>query len=128
MLYLFAFQFWCPGCHKAGFPTLTKVINHYRGDDRVALLAVQTAFEGFSSNSPEQAKRTADRYNLTIPVGHSGSPGTPSTVMKPYRTGGTPWTVIIAPDGVVKFNDFHITPEEAISLIGALLPSSSTQR
>jgi thiol-disulfide isomerase/thioredoxin len=37
-----------------------------------------------------------------------------------YRTGGTPWTVIIDRDGVVRYNDFHIGVEEAAALIQRL--------
>jgi len=120
VVYLYGFQSWCPGCHKYGFPTLTKLIDHYRGDDEVAFIAVQTTFEGYGTNTPEKAKETANRYQLTIPVGHSGSPDEPSTVMQRYRTGGTPWTVVIDRDGIVRYNDFHIQPEEAITLIDRL--------
>ena len=41
--------------------------------------------------------------------------------MRRYRTGGTPWTVLIDPDGVVQFNDFHIAPDKAIDLIDRML-------
>lgn len=127
VLYLYGFQSWCPGCHKVGFPTLTKLIERYKGDDRVAFVAVQTTFEGFSSNGPEQAKQTAERYKLAIPVGQSGSAKEPSTMMQRYRTGGTPWTVIIAPDGTVKYSDFHITPEAAIEVMDGLIGAAGAK-
>lgn len=121
VVYLYGFQSWCPGCHKYGFPTLTKLIEHYKNNDDVAFVAVQTVFEGFSTNTPQRAKETAQRYGLTIPVGHSGSPNERSTVMQRYRTRGTPWTVIIDREGTVRYNDFHITPNDAIALIERLL-------
>ena len=121
VVYLYGFQSWCPGCHKYGFPTLTKLIEHYKNNDEVAFVAVQTAFEGFSTNTPQSAKETAERYNLTIPVGHSGSAGERSTVMQRYRTEGTPWTVIIDRKGIVQYNNFHIAPDDAIAMIGRLL-------
>ena len=120
VVYLYGFQSWCPGCHARGFPTLQKLIKHYEGDDSVAFVAVQTAFEGFSSNTPERAWSTARRYKLDIPVGHSGSAEKRSELMRDYRTGGTPWTIIIDPEGVVRYNDFHIEPEAAIRLIDSL--------
>lgn len=40
--------------------------------------------------------------------------------MSGFRTRGTPWTIIIAPDGTVKFNGFHIKPEAAKKLITSL--------
>ena len=121
VVYLFAFQSWCPGCHEHGFPALTKVVDHFDDNDDVVFLAVQTAFEGYQANDPQGAKRTAERYRLTIPVGHSGSPQAPSTLMQRYRTGGTPWTVIIDRGGQVRYNDFHIEPHDSIALIENLL-------
>lgn len=121
VVYLYGFQSWCPGCHKYGFPTLTKLIEHYESNKEVAFIAVQTTFEGFSTNTPQSAKETAERYDLTIPVGHSGSSDERSTVMQRYRTGGTPWTVIIDRKGTVRYNDFHIAPDDAVALIDRLL-------
>lgn len=110
---------------QARLPTLGKLIEHYKGDDEVAFVAVQTTFEGFGVNTPEKAKQTARQYKLTIPVGHSGSAEERSTVMKRYRTGGTPWTVIIDRDGIVRYNDFHIDPQKAVKLINELLDDAS---
>ena len=123
VVYLYGFQSWCPGCHRYGFPTLQKLIQHYKGNEDVAFIAVQTVFEGFGTNTFDAAKHTADRYGLEIPVGHSGSPHQGSTVMRRYRTGGTPWTVIIDRKGIVRFNDFHIRPDSAVALIDRLLPT-----
>jgi len=124
VIYLYGFQSWCPGCHRYGFPTLTQLIGHYKGNDDVVFIAVQTTFEGYGMNTPERAKETADRYGLSIPVGHSGAPDQPSAVMRRYRTGGTPWTVIIDREGTVRFNDFHIQPATAVVLIDQILVSN----
>lgn len=121
VVYLFGFQSWCPGCHKVGFPALTRIMEHYKGNEGVAFIAVQTVFEGFETNTPEKAKATADQYKLTIPVGHSGSEKARSTVMERYRTGGTPWVTIIDREGIVRYNDFHIEPKEAIEMMERLL-------
>lgn len=123
VVYLYAFQSWCPGCHRHGFPTLKEIIARYGKDPKVAIVAVQTTFEGFGSNGIDDARRIAERYELSIPVGQSGTAGKRSQLMTRYRTGGTPWTIIIGPDGVVRFNDFHITAEKAGALIDRLKPS-----
>lgn len=117
VVYMYFFQSWCPGCHSHGFPTLVKLIDRYKNDDNVAFIAVQTVFEGYAINSSAAALRTAKRYELTIPVGHSGSDGNPSKVMKAYKTGGTPWTVIVDPKGIIKYADFHISEAKAVTLI-----------
>lgn len=126
-LYLFCFQSWCPGCHRSGFPTLQKVMSRFKENDDVAFVAIQTVFEGFASNTFDHAKQVARRYKLTIPVGQSGEQGKRSKVMARYRSGGTPWVVIIDRDGVVRYNGFHIRVEEAEKLIRTLLKSPATK-
>ncbi len=121
VVYLYCFQSWCPGCHSHGFPTLVKLINHYKDNDAVAFVAVQTAFEGHYTNTPEAAWKTAEKYGLAIPVGHSGSVSKRSKIMNAYKTRGTPWTVIIDPEGTIKYNDFHISVNDAIKLIDTLI-------
>ena len=66
ILYLYGFQFWCPGCHSRGFPTLQKLIRHYKDDTDVEFVAVQTVFEGFGTNTFERARKVAKDYGLKI--------------------------------------------------------------
>ena len=91
----------------------------------MTFLAVQTTFEGHSINTSEKAKSTMARYHLSIPTGQSGSEGARSSLMQAYRTGGTPWTIIIDKSGVVRYNDFFIDPQKAISVIDILKNRSS---
>ena len=121
VVYLFGFQSWCPGCHSHGFPTLKKVMEKYKNSEDVVFVAVQTTFEGFSTNTWEAALKTVEEFDLDIPVAHDGSNGKRSRLMQAYRTGGTPWSVVIDRNGVVRFNDFHITPDKAGALIDRLL-------
>ena len=115
--YLYFFQSWCPGCHKIGFPTLKKVSDAFQNDDSVTFAAIQTTFEGHSINTSEKLKQIAQKYDLKIPFGQSaGTSGTPD-IMKKYRTGGTPWVVIIDDQGRVVFNDFHVDADAAIAAI-----------
>lgn len=122
VLYLFGFQSWCPGCHSHGFPTLVEVREHFRDDPAVAFVMVQTVFEGFASNSAPRALDEVASYGLDdLPLAHDAGPeDSGSRLMRLYRSGGTPWTVIIGPDGVVRFNGFGIEAEQAIGLIEAL--------
>ena len=41
--------------------------------------------------------------------------------MQHYKTGGTPWVVVIDSTGIIQYNDFHIKPEHAITLIEELV-------
>lgn len=116
-VYLYCFQSWCPGCHSQGFPTMKKLIDHYKEDDSVAFLTVQTVFEGYHANTLEKGKQVLKKFNLTIPMGQDGVTGTRSKLMGDYRTGGTPWTIIIDPDGSIRYSTFHIQSKDAITLI-----------
>ncbi|MCH7700785.1 MAG: TlpA family protein disulfide reductase [Planctomycetes bacterium] len=128
VVYLNCFQSWCPGCHSSGLPTVKKVADRYAGSDDVAVLAVQTVFEGFSTNTAEAARRTGEEFELAIPVGHEGTPSNRSSIMRGYRTRGTPWTIIIDRKGMVRYSDFHIRPQQAFALIDRLRAESAPGR
>lgn len=122
VVYLYFFQAWCPGCHSHGFPTLNAVKEQFAGNDDVAFVAIQTVFEGFDSNTLEAAEKTAERHGLDFPVGHDVGPdGNRSQTMQDYRSGGTPWTVLIDKNGNVRFNDFRATPDGMAGMIDQLL-------
>ena len=115
--YLFFFQSWCPGCHSHGFPTLAKMKKEFSG---VNFIAVQTVFEGFSTNTKERALADVKSFGLDIPVGHDGASGMPSPLMRRYRAGGTPWTIIIDKKGVVRFNAFRLPYEGGVEILTTL--------
>jgi thiol-disulfide isomerase/thioredoxin len=119
-VFLKCFQDWCPGCHSSGFPTLQKFSAAFAGHPQVSIVGVQTVFEGFASNTLADVRKLQLQYQLPITMGHdAGDPKgdhRPQTMRK-YRTGGTPWIVIIAPDGQVVFNDYHINVAALIEYI-----------
>ncbi len=127
VVFILGFQSWCPGCHSRGFPTLEKVVNAYKGNEQVAFVAMQTVFEGHHTNTPKKARKTQQKYDIPIPFGHDeGDKSTHnrSHILTNYRTGGTPWIIIINQEGVVVFNGFHIDPQKAIDLIQKLLKNN----
>lgn len=125
VIYLYNFQSWCPGCHSHGFPTLKAVqeVVDARGlTDRIKFIAVQTVFEGFDANTPDAARESLTRHGLgDLALGHDS--GQPPTIMSDYRTGGTPWTVVIGPrpDRTVFFNGFQLDASAAVEIIEAVL-------
>ena len=122
LLYLYCFQSWCPGCHSHGFPALNAVKDHYQNNNDVAFVTIQTVFEGFHANTFDQAKEIAQKFKLSIPVGHDpGLEGARSIIMDRYRTGGTPWTILIDKQGIVQFNDFQVQPQKMVEIIDGLL-------
>ena len=121
VVYLYSFQSWCPGCHRFGFPTLKKLLRTFSGEKDMEFVAIQTVFEGFSTNDRQAAWDTAERYDLAIPIGHDDGGGKGSGLMRRYRSGGTPWVIIIDRNGVVRFNDFHVDPDGAEKFLRKLL-------
>ena len=113
---IYCFQAWCPGCHSRGFPTLKRLVTGL-AEERFGFAAVQTVFEGEAQNTPDRLNEMQDRYGLRIPFGHDPAVGRYPSVMEDYRTAGTPWFILIDPDGEVIYNDFRLDAER---LIGAL--------
>ncbi len=111
-VYLYCFQSWCPGCHSHGFPTLLRLMDTFANEPKLSFVAVQTVFEGFEANTVDAAADVADKYDLAIPIGHDAGPNNSGSILMPrYRTGGTPWTILIDATGKVRFNAFQADPE-----------------
>ena len=107
-----------------GFPTLKKLTESFKDNDRVVFLAIQTVFEGFHTNTKDKLRKNQLKYDLKIPMAHAeGDPKTHGIpeIMKDYRSGGTPWTAIIDPQGMVAYNGFHIDTDKAVALMEKLL-------
>ena len=118
------FQSWCPGCHSHGLPTLKKVADRFADHEHVVLLGLQTVFEGFNSNTLEKVRETQLQYELPIKMGHNA--GNPDgdhrpVTMRRYRTGGTPWMVIIDPAGKVVYNNYSLNADRFIAYLQAQL-------
>jgi thiol-disulfide isomerase/thioredoxin len=123
-VFLKCFQDWCPGCHSSGFPTLQKFAEAFGDHPKVAIAGIQTVFEGFHHNTLDDVRKLQLQYRLKIPMGHDPgdkSSGARPQTMSKYRTGGTPWLILIAPDGRVLFNDFHARTDKLIEYVASQL-------
>ena len=120
-IFLKCFQNWCPGCHSSGFPTLQRFSKEFHGHPKVAIAGIQTVFEGFRTNTQDAVRELQLRYDLPVVMGHD--PGDPDGDHRPdtmtkYRTGGTPWLILINPEGIVAYNDFHVDQDKLMAFIG----------
>ena len=119
-VYLKCWQSWCPGCHSSGFPTLKKISDAFADEPLVVTAGIQTTFEGHEINTADKVREMQLRYELEIPMGHDpgkrNADGYPNT-MRAYRTGGTPWQVLIDPTGRVIYDGFHVDPQKAIAFL-----------
>ncbi len=122
-VFLKCFQNWCPGCHSSGFPTLKAFADEFHGHPSVAIAGIQTVFEGFSNNTQDDVRKLQLRYELPIVMGHdAGNPNADNLDHRPgtmvnYRTGGTPWLILIDPTGKVVFNDYRVNRSKLIEFI-----------
>lgn len=120
---LYFFQHWCPGCHSHGFPTLVALAAKLRGKG-VGLAAVQTVFEGAEVNTFDRLRENQQGYGLRIPFGHAAAdPASPDgipAIMSAYRSGGTPWFVVIGPDNRVLHDGFQLDADGIARALGAL--------
>lgn len=124
---LFAFQAWCPSCHTAGFPVLKAIMDHYDDEHNVVFAAVQTVFEGHSSNGPERRFEMLQDYGIALPVGQDEAYPRPD-VISTYRTGGTPWFIVINREGKVIHNGYRLALSKATNLIDAALNGARAPR
>lgn len=115
-------QSWCQGCHQVALPIFSRISERFSADERIALLAVQTVFEGFESNTEDKVFETQRRHNLKLPMAHDrGTESEPSRVMQIYRATGTPWFVIIDKESVVRLNGFLMLEKQVISHLESLI-------
>ena len=96
---------------------MKQVMEHFKDKEDVAFLAVQTTFEGHSTNTFERGQAVMKKFDLTIPFGQDGDEKTRPQLMRDYQTRGTPWTIIIDPKGVIRYSTFHIERDAAVEMI-----------
>lgn len=117
-IFLKCFQSWCPGCHSHGFPALKIISDGLADNPAVAIAGIQTVFEGHYTNTVDKVREIQLRYDLRIPMGHDPGPehGHPMTMID-YRTGGTPWMILIDPQRRVMYNDYGIDAARAVEFL-----------
>lgn len=121
-VFLELWQAWCPGCHSHGFPTLQKIYAEFKDSPYFVPVGIQTTFEGYASNTEDKMRTMQKRYDLPIVMGHdagdSETHARPRTMVS-YRSGGTPWAILISPTGRVLYNDYGIDGDAVISYLQA---------
>ena len=117
-VFLKCFQSWCPGCHSHGLPAVKKISHALAGNPGVVFAGIQTVFEGHSINTFDKLRKIQLQYDLNMPMGQDtgGGNGRARTMVN-YRTGGTPWMILISPERQVIYNDFSIDADKAIDFL-----------
>ena len=115
-VFLKCFQSWCPGCHSHGLPAVKKISEAMADNPHVAFAGIQTVFEGKFINTISKVRKTQLQYDLKMPMGHDPGDDRSFTMMD-YRTGGTPWMILIDPSRQVAFNGFGVNADKAIEFL-----------
>jgi len=111
---IFCFKSTCPGCHSLGFPTMQKLVDKLQ-DKGFGFAVIHTAFDDDPRNSQDKVRETQLKYDLKIPFGHDPKIGNDyPTFMTDYRTRGTPFFIVIDPNGDIAFGDFNLDADKLI--------------
>lgn len=118
------FQSTSVGCDQVAFPRLQDLVKHYKGNDKIKFIAIQTAFSSLLDNTAKSLQPTADKFGLKIPFGHytytASFPGM-GGLRGTYKSPHVPWFIVIGPDGIVKYNGTQISVEMSIVNIDEMI-------
>jgi len=100
------FQLWCPGCKRFSVPLFKRWHERYGKRDDVLVVSIHTVFEGHDYQNPERLREFVEIWGIEHPVGidtHGTEGGDVPETMTRYRTGGTPYVVIVDKSGRLRF-------------------------
>jgi len=112
---IFCFKASCPSCHSRGFPIMKQLVANL-SDKGFGFAVVHTAFDDDPFNSQDRVRENQLKFDLKIPFGHDPKLGQAyPTVMQDYRTRGTPFFLVIDPNGGLVFADFSLDADRLIA-------------
>ena len=119
------FQLWCPGCKRFSVPLFNRWHEQYGERDDLLVVSIHTVFEGHDYQNPEKLREFVEIWGIEHPVGidsyATAGDEVPET-MRRYRTGGTPFVVIVDKAGRQRFRHLGSFDERAAgALIDRLL-------
>ncbi|GEM_PF-4397332 len=121
------FQYGCPGCWRVSLPAAQKMHEEYRDDTRLRVLAIATAFEKAQypvMADEDKIKGALKQAGYTFPVMRDKDEESVK-ILRFAGTYGTPMTVVVDAEGVVRWHGFNASPEsvkEIHDLVAKLLP------
>lgn len=124
---LHAFQMLCPGCVAHGTPQAERLHRLFAPGGEVAVLGLHTVFEHHAAMTEIALEAFIHEYRLTLPVGvdRPGGQGPIPSTMRRYGMRGTPTTVVIDRDGVVREQAFGQVDDLALgALVGSLVAAA----
>ncbi|WP_211275295.1 TlpA family protein disulfide reductase [Actinoplanes rectilineatus] len=128
VILLEVFQMLCPGCLQHSLPQAVRLDRALRGD-RVVTVGLHSVFENHTEMTPAHLGGFLAQSRITFPVAvdahrWDGEIESPVTFDR-YRMKGTPTTVLIDQDGMIRFHEFGRFDDGTVTgLIRRLLPPS----
>lgn len=126
---LHAFQMLCPGCVAHGTPQAEKLHRMFVRSDEVVVIGLHTVFEHHAAMTEVALEAFIHEYRLTLPIAidRSGVDGPIPQMMRRYGMRGTPTTVVIDREGVVREHAFGQVDDLALGvLVGSLVAAPAT--
>lgn len=120
---LHAFQMLCPGCVSHGTPQAQELHRRFSGPD-VVVIGLHSVFEHHAAMTPVSLEAFIHEYKLTFPIGVDtpASHGPIPETMARYRMRGTPTTIVIDRQGLVRAHQFGTVDDLSLGfLIGSLI-------
>lgn len=126
---LHAFQMLCPGCVAHGTPQAEKLHRLFARGGDVVVIGLHTVFEHHAAMTEVALEAFIHEYRLTLPIGID-QPGEGDPIprtMRRYGMRGTPSTVVIDREGIVREHAFGQVDDLALGvLVGSLMAASSS--
>ena len=126
---LHAFQMLCPGCVAHGTPQAEKLHRLVARGGDVVVIGLHTVFEHHAAMTEVALEAFIHEYRLTLPIGvdRRGEVDPLPRTMRRYGMRGTPSTVVIDRNGVVREHAFGQVDDLALGvLVGSLMAASSS--
>ncbi|MGX7705567.1 peroxiredoxin family protein [Methylobacterium sp. Gmos1] len=126
---LHAFQMLCPGCVAHGTPQAEKLHRMFARGGDVVVIGLHTVFEHHAAMTEVALEAFIHEYRLTLPIGidRPGEDDPLPRTMRRYGMRGTPSTIVIDRDGVVREHAFGQVDDLALGvLVGSLMAASSS--
>ncbi len=112
-----AFQMLCPACVMSAMPQAVRLWQHYRqssAGERVVVLGLHTVFEHHRVMTPEALEVYLHEFRIPFPVGVDtpAENGPIPRTMQLYETQGTPTTLLIDGEGILRKHHFGVAMDE----------------
>jgi len=120
---LHTFQMLCPGCVAHAIPQVQRIARMLR-DTELVVIGLHTVFEHHAAMTPVSLEAFLHEYRINYPVGvdAAGAHGPVPQTMAAYGLQGTPSTLLIDRQGLIRYSGFGQEDDIAIGLrLGLLL-------